>query len=72
MPDNAAGEATFRPKDQVYSLPGCLAYLCGDRSGRVEKIDGTIIYVRMDNSRRVTPFRADQLSHSPPESSAHD
>jgi hypothetical protein len=46
---------------KVKSLPGCLAYLCGDRSGIIENIDGPIIMVKTDQSKRLVPFRSDQL-----------
>ncbi len=57
-------EGKFKPAAvgmAVKSRPSTLAYRCGDMSGVVEQIDGQSIMVRMDQSRRLVPFREDQL-----------
>lgn len=47
--------------DKVLSKPTTIAFHCGDKSGVVEKVDGSIFMVRMDQSGLLVPFRHDSI-----------
>lgn len=51
--------------DRVRADAKTLAYFAGDYGGVIEKIDGDVIMVRMDQSRHLTPFTAAQISLDP-------
>lgn len=47
--------------DRIAAHTDTLAYLAGDKFGRIERIEGNIYFVRMERSCRLTPFRRDQF-----------
>ena len=67
LPPYADPEIAMQPwpriGDRVKAAEGTLAAYCGDISGVVEKIDAgaETIWVRMKNTKKLTPFRRDQL-----------
>jgi len=47
--------------DRIASNADTLAYHCGDKFGHVEELDGIAVMCRMERSRRLVPFGADQF-----------